>query len=158
MQVIKELGGISDFQGELASLGITNKTLPGLLRKEGAKGAGIDQVGEKLWEAGYFKERPRVNEVLDFIKEELKNTTKGNRATTFSEDNTKYNEAKQFLDETDSLGINIDAINKLKKITPQTVKSGIAGIKAGSSYDKRDLSKKGIEEFQKHLKKTNNYN
>jgi hypothetical protein len=153
LQFIKELGGISDFQGELASLGITNKTLPGLLRKEGAKGAGIDQVGEKLWEAGYFKERPRVNEVLDFIKEELKNTKKGNRATTFSEDNTKYNEAKQFLDETDSLGINIDAINKLKKITPQTVKSGIAGIKAGSSYDKRDLSKKGIEEFQNTLRK-----
>jgi len=153
LQVIKELGGISDFQGELASLGITNKTLPGLLRKEGTKGAGIDQIGEKLWEAGYFKKRPRVNEVLDFIKEELKNTKKGNRATTFSEDSTKYNEAKQFLDETDSLGINIDAINKLKKITPQTAKTGVAGIKAGSSYDKRDLSKKGIEEFQNTLRK-----
>ncbi len=153
LQVIKELGGISDFQGELASLGITNKTLPGLLRKEGTKGAGIDQIGEKLWEAGYFKKRPRVNEVLDFIKEELKNTKKGNRATTFSEDSTKYNEAKQFLDEKDSLGINIDAINKLKKITPQTAKTGVAGIKAGSSYDKRDLSKKGIEEFQNTLRK-----
>jgi hypothetical protein len=153
LQVIKELGGISDFQGELASLGITNKTLPGLLRKKGAKGASIDHFGEKLWEAGYFKKKPRINEVLDFIKEELKNTTKGNRATTFSEDSIKYNEAKQFLNETDSLGINIDAINKLKKITPQTVKSGIAGIKAGSSYDKRDLSKKGIEEFQNTLRK-----
>jgi len=153
LQFIKELGGIYDFQGELASLGITNKTLPGLLRKEGTKGASIDQIGEKLWEAGYFKEKPRVNKVLDFIKEELTNTTKGNRATTFSQDSTKYNEAKEFLKETDSLGINIDAINKLKKITPQTVKSGIAGIKAGSSYDKRDLSKKGIEEFQNTLRK-----
>ena len=44
-------------------------------------------------------------------------------------------------------------INKLKKITPQTVKTGVAGIKAGSSYDKRDLSKKGIEEFQNTLRK-----
>jgi len=153
LQFIKELGGIYDFQGELASLGITNKTLPGLLRKEGTKGASIDQIGEKLWEAGYFKEKPRVNKVLDFIKEELTNTTKGNRATTFSQNSTKYNEAKEFLNETDSLGIDIDAINKLKKITPQTVKSGIAGIKAGSSYDKRDLSKKGIEEFQNTLRK-----
>ena len=153
LQVIKELGGIADYQEELASLGITNKTLPGLLRKEGTKGAGIDQIGEKLWEAGYFKERPRVNEVLDFIDKELTNKTKGNRATTFSEDSTKYNEAKQFLDETDSLGINIDAINKLKQITPQTAKTGVAGIKAGSSYDKRDLSKKGIEEFQNTLRK-----
>ena len=153
LQFIKDLGGISDYQGELASLGITNKTLPGLLRKEGTKGAGIDQIGEKLWEAGYFKERPRVNEVLDFIKKELTNKTKGNRATTFSEDSTKYNEAKEFLNETDSLGINIDAINKLKKITPQTVKTGVAGIKAGSSYDKRDLFKKGIEEFQNTLRK-----
>ena len=153
LQFIKDLGGIADYQGELASLGITNKTLPGLLRKEGTKGAGIDQIGEKLWEAGYFKERPRVNEVLDFIKEELTNKTKGNRATTFSEDSTKYNEAKEFLNETDSLGINIDAINKLKQITPQTVKTGVAGIKAGSSYDKRDLSKKGIEEFQNTLRK-----
>ena len=153
LQVIKELGGIADYEGELASLGITNKTLPGLLRKEGTKGAGIDQIGEKLWEAGYFKERPRVNEVLDFIDKELTNKTKGNRATTFSEDSTKYNEAKEFLDETDSLGINIDAINKLKQITPQTVKTGVAGIKAGSSYDKRDLFKKGIEEFQNTLRK-----
>ena len=153
LQFIKDLGGISDYQGELASLGITNKTLPGLLRKEGTKGVDIDKIGEKFWEAGYFKEKPRVNEILDFIKKELKNKTKGNRATAFSENSTKYNEAKEFLNETDSLGINIDAINKLKKITPQTVKTGVAGIKAGSSYDKRDLSKKGIEEFQNTLRK-----
>ena len=153
MQFIKDLGGISDYQGELASLGITNKTLPGLLRKEGTKGVDIDKIGEKFWEAGYFKEKPRVNEILDFIKKELKNKTKGNRATAFSENSTKYNEAKEFLNETDSLGINIDAINKLKKITPQTVKTGVAGIKAGSSYDKRDLFKKGIEEFQNTLRK-----
>lgn len=153
LQFIKDLGGIADYQGELASLGITNKTLPGLLRKEGTRGADIDKIGEKLWEAGYFKEKPRVNEILDFIKKELKNKTTGNRATTFSEDSKKYNEAKEFLNETDSLGINIDAINKLKKITPQTVKTGVAGIKAGSSYDKRDLFKKGIEEFQNTLRK-----
>ena len=153
LQVIKESGGIADYQGELASLGITNKTLPGLLRKEGTAGVGIDDVGQKLYEAGYFKERPSVNEVLDFLDKELRNTTKGNRATTFFEDSTKYNEAKQFLDEADSLDINIDAINKLKKITPQTAKTGVAGIKAGSSYDKRDLSKKGIEEFQNTLRK-----
>ena len=153
LQFIKDLGGIADYQGELASLGITNKTLPGLLRKEGTKGVDIDKIGEKFWEAGYFKEKPRVNEILDFIKKELKNKTKGNRATAFSENSTKYNEAKEFLNETDSLGINIDAINKLKKITPQTVKTGVAGIKAGSSYDKRDLSKKGIEEFQNTLRK-----
>ena len=153
LQFIKDLGGISDYQGELASLGITNKTLPGLLRKEGTKGVDIDKIGEKFWEAGYFKEKPRVNEILDFIKKELKNKTKGNRATAFSENSTKYNEAKEFLNETDSLGINIDAINKLKKITPQTVKTGVAGIKAGSSYDKRDLFKKGIEEFQNTLRK-----
>ena len=153
LQTIKELGGIADDQGELASLGITNTTLPGLLRKEGTKGVGIDDVGEKLYEAGYFKERPTVSKVLDFIDKELRNTTKGNRATTFSKDSTKYNEAKQFLDEADSLGIDIDAINKLRKITPQTSKTGTAGIKAGSSYDKRDLSKKGIEEFQNTLRK-----
>jgi len=153
LQVIKELGGIADYQGELASLGITNKTLPGLLRKEGTAGVGIDDVGQKLYEAGYFKERPNVNQVLDFLDKELRNATKGNRATTFSENITKYNEAKQFLDEANSLGINIDAINKLKKITPQISKTGVAGIKAGSSYDKRDLSKKGIEEFQNTLRK-----
>lgn len=153
LQVIKELGGIADDRGELASLGITNKTLPGLLRKEGTQGVGIDDVGEKLYKAGYFKERPTVSGVLDFIDKELRNTAKGNRATTFSQDSTKYNEAKQFLDEADSLGINIDAINKLRKITPQTSKTGTAGIKAGSSYDKRDLAKKGIEEFQNTLRK-----
>ena len=153
LQFIKDLGGISDYQGELASLGITNKTLPGLLRKEGTKGVDIDKIGEKLWEAGYFKEKPRVNEILDFIKKELKNKQKVIEQQLFLKIAQNTMKLKNFLNETDSLGINIDAINKLKKITPQTVKTGVAGIKAGSSYDKRDLFKKGIEEFQNTLRK-----
>ena len=152
LQFIKEQGGIVDEAGELKNLGINNKTIPGLLRKDG-KGIKIDDVGNRLYEAGYFNQRPSVNEVLDFIDKEVRNTKIGNRATPFSENSIKYNEAKQFLDEADSLGIDVDAINKLRKITPQTSKTGVAGIKTGSSYDKRDLSKKGIEEFQNTLRK-----
>ena len=152
LQFIKEQGGIVDGAGELKNLGINNKTIPGLLRKDG-KGIEIDDVGNRLYEAGYFNQRPSVNEVLDFIDKEVRNTKIGNRATPFSENSIKYNEAKQFLDEADSLGIDVDAINKLRKITPQTSKTGVAGIKAGSSYDKKDLSKKGIEEFQNTLRK-----
>tara|TARA_R110000868_G_scaffold1622_1_gene12955 strand:+ start:1081 stop:4041 length:2961 start_codon:yes stop_codon:yes gene_type:complete len=153
LQFIKEMGGIADFKGELKSLGITRKTLPGLLRKEGTKGVGIDDVGEKLYEQGYFNERPSVSEVLDFLDKELRNTKKGDRAINFSEDSTKYNDAKKFLDDVDASGIDMDAINKLKEITPQTFKSGVVGIKAGSSYDKRDIAKKGIAEFQNTLRK-----
>jgi hypothetical protein len=152
LQFIKEQGGIIDSGGELKNLGINNKTIPGLLRKDG-KGISIDDVGNKLYENGYFQERPSVNQVLDFIDKEVRNTNIGNRATNFSKDSTKYAEAKQFLDEADSLGIDVDAISKLKRITPQTQKTGVSGIKAGSSYDKRDVSKKGIEEFQNSLRK-----
>jgi energy-coupling factor transporter ATP-binding protein EcfA2 len=152
LQFIKEQGGIIDEAGELKNLGINNKTIPGLLRKDG-KGISIDDVGNKLYENGYFQERPSVNQVLDFIDKEARNTNIGNRATNFSKDSTKYNEAKQFLDEADSLGIDVDAIGKLKRITPQTQKTGVSGIKAGTSYDKRELSKKGIAEFQNTARK-----
>ena len=153
LQFIKEQGGIVDEAGELKNLGINNKTIPGLLRKEGSKGISLDDVGNKLYEAKYFQERPSVNQVLDFINQEVRNKNIGKRSTPFSGNTIKYQEAKQFLDEADSLGIDIDAIEKLKRISPQTIKTGVAGIKAGSSYDKRNLSKKGIEEFQNTLRK-----
>ena len=69
---IKEIGGINDSGGDLKAMGITNKTLPGLIRKTPVYGqsglfgsmkktnfTGADEVALVLWEEGYFPEFPR---------------------------------------------------------------------------------------------------
>lgn len=110
LQYIKENGGVADYSGELKSLGVTNKTIPGLLRKEGTKGVSLDDVGEKLYEAGKFSERPTVNEVLDAIGEDTINKN----VFMPSENIAVYDDAAEFIDGFESAGLDIDAIKKLK--------------------------------------------
>lgn len=115
LQFIKENGGITDYKGELESLGMTNKTLPGLLRKEGTKGIDIDSIGEKLQEAGYFFERPTSDEVLNLIEKELR----GDKV--YLHFNPNIDDAYNFINEVDRYGINMDAIKKLKNLNNQYI-------------------------------------
>lgn len=65
-------GGVRDQGGELRHLGLNNaprdgtgdRQLGALIRKDGMT---LDEAGEMLWGAGYFRERPDVNEVLDVL-------------------------------------------------------------------------------------------
>jgi len=116
LQFIRENGGITDYKGELKSLGMTNKTLPGLLRKEGTKGIDIDSIGEKLQEAGYSNERLTVNEILNLIDEELR----GNKI--YLNFNPDFDSATQFINEVDQLGLNMDAIKKLENLNKKIKK------------------------------------
>jgi len=152
LQFIKEKGGIADYKGELSNLGITNKTLPGLLRKKGSKGIGIDDVGQKLYEAGYFEDRPTVSKILDFIDKELRNQNTGKRAISFSADSTKYNEARDFVRQAEASGIDFKKIEQLKNYKSNIQNVGISGIKTGSSYDKKNILSKGTSEFQNTLR------
>lgn len=72
-------GGIQDWQGELAHAGITNaprRDLPFgrneqfLGKLVNPEGRTLDDAGELLWEAGYFRERPTVAELLDVLRGE----------------------------------------------------------------------------------------
>ena len=67
-QFIKRTGGIIDDGGEFSSRDITNKTMPGLVRKDtpdNRRVAGWDGVRERIFDAGYFPEKNDYNEITD---------------------------------------------------------------------------------------------
>jgi hypothetical protein len=143
IQYIKEQGGISDFKGELKTLGITNKTLPAFLRKEGTSGTSIDDVGEKLQEAGLFQNRPTVNEVIDLIEQDIR----GKEIFMPSGSQNLYDDASSYLEQFDRSGIDIEAINLLKKNKDQSLsKKSNAGKVADDSLVMLDSAKKILDD------------
>lgn len=68
LQFLKENGGIREQGGELAYMDLKNKDYPGLVKKNGMF---LDAAGEKAWEAGYFAERPTVNDLVEAIREDF---------------------------------------------------------------------------------------
>ncbi len=83
-QFIKQNGGIADLGGELAAQDITNKSLPGLVRRVQRIGgraivppeASMDAVRQRLFEAGYFTNKTDYNqisdsEIIDALKRDL---------------------------------------------------------------------------------------
>lgn len=83
-QFVRDAGGLVDFSGELAAMGINNKTLPGMVRKEkrriGANnkindgGWDFDSMAGHAWEAGYFPEsqgHPTVGEFLEALSDDF---------------------------------------------------------------------------------------
>lgn len=80
-QFIHEQGGLVDFGGELAHMGITNKTRPGFVRatrrgwKGGVKGGWtLDDMTGHAWENGFFPEhfeRPSINDFLEALRDDF---------------------------------------------------------------------------------------
>lgn len=68
LQFIRNNGGIRDDGGELKAME-ASKQFIGLVNKNGVD---VDRMGESLWQAGYFIERPTTSEVLDYIDDELR--------------------------------------------------------------------------------------
>jgi hypothetical protein len=67
-EFIRRSGGIIDQGGELSARDVTNKTAPGLVRKdtpENRQIAGMDSVRERLFDAGYFPEKTDYNQITD---------------------------------------------------------------------------------------------
>lgn len=134
---IKEIGGINDSGGDLKAMGITNKTLPGLIRKTPAYGesglfgsmkktnfTGADDVALVLWEEGYFPEFPRdgsggqpsSNDLFELMSREAH----GNKIySSFDIDKVQQKEAAEgLINELEQLGIDFDKIQesiRLKK-------------------------------------------
>jgi len=79
LQFLKETGGIKDEAGELANYGITTKSYPGLLQKEGQNNS-IDYARERAVEAGYLPEETTTSDFLEAIREDYVNRN------VFSED------------------------------------------------------------------------
>jgi hypothetical protein len=66
-QFIKESGGIFDKGGELEARDITNKALPGLVRRQPGREneATLDAVKLRVFEAGYFPQKSDYNQISD---------------------------------------------------------------------------------------------
>lgn len=89
-QFIRKAGGIQEYAGELASRGITNKSLPGLVRKGellgqadiegGVQARQVDYVKEAVFDAGYFPEKTDYNEITDSeLFDAISNDLKGQK-------------------------------------------------------------------------------
>lgn len=77
---LQKTGGLREQGGELANMGITPKTRPGLIRKKGQR---LDDAARAAWEAGLFPdlgERPTVNQFLDRLDEEFNRKKTGRSA------------------------------------------------------------------------------
>ncbi len=79
-QYVRETGGIIDDGGELSARDITARSMPGLVRKAGTKGADMDDVRQRLFDAGYFPEKRDYNEITDSeIYDAISNDLAGER-------------------------------------------------------------------------------
>ena len=68
LSFLKARGGVRDFQGEMRSLGITGRSRPGLVNQGGMT---LDDAGLAAMEAGFFRERPTVSELLEAMREDF---------------------------------------------------------------------------------------
>jgi len=143
IQYIKEQGGVSDYKGELKSLGVDNKTLPGFLRKEGSDGISIDNIGEKLQEVGFFSERPTISEVLNLIGNDVNNSN----VFIPSKNQNLYDEALGYIDNVDRSGIDTDLIKNLKRGQTQILSQEINKNRiADNSIVMLDAAKKSLDD------------
>lgn len=70
MGFLTKTGGLKDQAGELKAIGITSRTRPGLLRKDGRT---LDDATLAAWEAGFFPgktQRPEINDLLEALRRE----------------------------------------------------------------------------------------
>lgn len=151
LQFIKENGGIYDRKGELAVMGITNKTHPFTIRTASAKGIEYDDVTRRAWESGYFpeyKERPPINALLDAIDEEVRGSPR------FSDSDLNKlelrDQANDFIEQLDREGIDIKALqeNLGKKVQGKPFKDILA------QNEIKNL-KKSIERLEARIEKNN---
>lgn len=64
-QFIKNTGGIADDGGELSARDVTNKSMPGLVRRTGSPESDMDAVRQRIFDAGYFPDRTEYGEISD---------------------------------------------------------------------------------------------
>jgi len=128
LQWIKENGGIYDYGGELKAMGITNKTNPGLLRKNLTKESSQDDVALRAWEAGYFvgQERPMINDLLNLIEREASGEKIYSEFELAKIDEIDY--AGNVFEEIDQMGYDIKNLeaNSKKKTTRELLSKEVS--------------------------------
>jgi hypothetical protein len=129
---LRDRGGISGDRGELANMGITHKTLPGLIRKQGTKGStDIDYAREAAWEAGYFSDfpadgsagMPTLNDFLQLMEREAR----GEKVYSSADiDKVMQKEAADnLITDLEQLGIDFNKIEEAVKLKNGKIKKQI---------------------------------
>ena len=153
---LRDRGGVVDFGGNLKAMGITNKTLPGLIRKAKESGnlfgAGkkeyidLDDARFVAHEQGYFSDfpqdgsggQPSINDFLDLIRREV-----GGEKIYSLEDADKIeikNNAERLIEELNEMGIDIDKINEAVLLEKGKIKKKFKYL-SGENVDKKTISK-----------------
>jgi hypothetical protein len=153
---LRDRGGVVDFGGNLKAMGITNKTLPGLIRK-GKEFGNLFGAGKKEYidlddarfvahEQGYFNDfpqdgsggQPSINDLLDLIRREV-----GGEKIYSLEDIDKIeikNNAEKLIEELNEMGIDIDKINDAVLLEKGKIKKKFKYL-SGENVDKKTISK-----------------
>ena len=153
---LRDRGGVVDFGGNLKAMGITNKTLPGLIRK-GKEFGNLFGAGKKEYidlddarfvaqEQGYFSDfpqdgsggQPSINDLLDLIRREV-----GGEKIYSLEDIDKIeikNNAEKLIEELNEMGIDIDKINEAVLLEKGKIKKKFKYL-SGENVDKKTISK-----------------
>lgn len=123
---LKAEGGVQEYKGELAALGITSKVRPGLINNK--TGMSFDDAANAAWEAGFFpehSERPTINEFLEVLGEDARGRKK--RVTPQDEELEEYQSwVDQVVEIADRLGIKVSG-RKIEDIATE-----IEGLPAGA--------------------------
>src|SRR3990167_815949 len=130
-------GGLKDDAGELKTIGLTHKSRPGFVR---AKGQNLDDAALRAWENGFFpqfQERPRVNDLLDAIREDYQgNLVVRQEDAGYAQELERLADVQRALDE---LGINTEKFKGVKSLgdfDTSGIKKAINDIQAGRRLEK----------------------
>jgi hypothetical protein len=170
---IKEIGGINDSGGDLKAMGITNKTLPGLIRKTPQYGigsglfgpmkktqfTGADDVALVLWEEGYFPEFPRdgsggqpsSNDLFELMSWEAHGTK---IYSSFDIEKVQQKEnAESLINELEQLGIDFDKIQEAVKLKKGRITKKIELKQQATTLSDKIIDKKTFIKIDKALAK-----
>jgi hypothetical protein len=163
---LRDRGGVIDYGGDLKSMGFTNKTLPGLIRKPYNQGKlfgekkqewiDLDYAREAAFEEGYFAEFPRdrsngqpdINDLLRLMEKELRGEK------IFSIDDIEKVEnlenANRIIDELELLGIDFDKVQEAVNLEKGKIKRKFKYL---TKDGEKDLDKKTYTKLEKVLAK-----
>lgn len=163
---VRSQGGLQDQAGELSHLGITNAArdmdfakgegfLGGLVREDGHN---LDDMAEKAWEAGYFRERPTVPEFLDALADTHSGAQRvfhpgdlGEVAQHEAERGQRFAMESAGQDEDNILRVaNVD-VSRIE--TPQDIRHAMASIQEaiGSNPARKPISHEATAELAEQI-------
>jgi hypothetical protein len=153
LSFLKKQGGLVDESKELATLGISNKALVGIVNK---RGLDFDTATLKAWEEGFlseFRQRPEINDLLKAIDDEFN----GGALRVRDRDLDVADELEKLavLERTiDEMGIDIKTFTARQKVTGKQaddlaeLRNRVIKLQKGRNKKRVDFLKSKLTESQ----------